>query len=128
MTALLSTIARPEPGEYDPYYKRYIALVKTDDIVATLEQQAEGIARLLGPLSAEQAGFAMPPASGASKKWLATSDHNRCSSLGASLPRPRSFRPPESIEESVKLQIINYKVQNTRIRLIRPYVPMGGNR
>ncbi len=61
MTALLSTIARPEPGEYDPYYKRYIALVKTDDIVATLEQQAEESRALLGPLSAEQAEFRYAP-------------------------------------------------------------------
>ena len=32
-------IARPEPGEYNPYYERYISLVPGDDILATLDAQ-----------------------------------------------------------------------------------------
>lgn len=33
------TIARPEPGEYNPYYERYISLVPGSDILTTLEAQ-----------------------------------------------------------------------------------------
>ena len=32
-------IARPEPGEYNPYYERYISLVAGSDILATLDTQ-----------------------------------------------------------------------------------------
>jgi DNA-directed RNA polymerase subunit K/omega len=32
-------IARPEPGEYNPYYERYISLVKGSDILGTLDAQ-----------------------------------------------------------------------------------------
>jgi uncharacterized damage-inducible protein DinB len=33
------TIARPQPGEYAPYYDRYICLVQGEDILDTLDQQ-----------------------------------------------------------------------------------------
>ncbi len=33
------TIARPEPGEYAPYYDRYISLVAGTDILGTLDAQ-----------------------------------------------------------------------------------------
>ena len=33
------TVARPEPGEYAPYYDRYISLVEGNDIIGTLESQ-----------------------------------------------------------------------------------------
>jgi hypothetical protein len=32
-------IARPEPGEYAPYYDRYISLVSGSDILGTLDEQ-----------------------------------------------------------------------------------------
>jgi uncharacterized damage-inducible protein DinB len=32
-------IARPEPGEYNSYYERYISLVPGSDILATLDEQ-----------------------------------------------------------------------------------------
>jgi len=32
-------IARPEPGEYNPYYGRYISLVAGEDILNALEEQ-----------------------------------------------------------------------------------------
>jgi hypothetical protein len=32
-------IARPQPGEYDPYYDRYISLVQGNDILNTLDEQ-----------------------------------------------------------------------------------------
>src|SRR5438477_12122836 len=33
------TIARPEPGEYAPYYDRYISLVGGTEILGTLDAQ-----------------------------------------------------------------------------------------
>jgi hypothetical protein len=39
MATLTTSFARPQTGEYNPYYDRYISLVKTDDVVAQLEQQ-----------------------------------------------------------------------------------------
>jgi len=33
------TIARPEPGEYNPYYDRYISLISGTDILGTLDDQ-----------------------------------------------------------------------------------------
>ncbi len=35
----LLKIARPEPGEYAPFYERYISLVSGNDILATLDAQ-----------------------------------------------------------------------------------------
>jgi len=40
MSTLVTAIARPQPGEYNPYYDRYISLVGSDDILAALGQQA----------------------------------------------------------------------------------------
>jgi len=39
VSAAAFTIARPEPGEYAPYYERYISLVAGTDILATLDAQ-----------------------------------------------------------------------------------------
>ena len=41
------TIARPEPGEYAPYYDRYISLVPGSDILATLDAQRRETMTLL---------------------------------------------------------------------------------
>ncbi len=57
MSTLATGIRRPEPTEYDPYYERYISLVKTDDMVATLQKQAQETRDLLGKVSAEKAEF-----------------------------------------------------------------------
>lgn len=40
-------IARPEPGEYNPYYERYISLVPGTDILATLDAQRRQMLLLL---------------------------------------------------------------------------------
>jgi len=40
-------IARPEPGEYAPYYDRYIALVTSSDILAALDAQRRQMMLLL---------------------------------------------------------------------------------
>ena len=39
MSTITTSFARPQPGEYNPYYDRYISLVGTDDVVGLLEQQ-----------------------------------------------------------------------------------------
>jgi DinB superfamily len=40
-------IARPEPGEYAPYYDRYISLIMGSDILGTLESQRRQMMLLL---------------------------------------------------------------------------------
>lgn len=50
-------IARPEPGEFDRYYERYVALVKDGDIIATLNNQIAETLGLLGEIDEEKAGF-----------------------------------------------------------------------
>jgi len=41
------SIARPEPGEYAPYYERYISLISGTDIVSTLEARRRQMLILL---------------------------------------------------------------------------------
>ena len=47
MSTLATAISRPLPGEYNPYYDRYISLVKSHDIIAELEKQAPETIALL---------------------------------------------------------------------------------
>ena len=53
----LAAIQRPQPSEYDPYYERYISLVKGEDMGATLQKQAQQTRDLLGKLTTEQSEF-----------------------------------------------------------------------
>jgi hypothetical protein len=46
--------SRPEPGEYDPFYEAYIALVPDGDILATLRDQLAVTIGLLAGLTEEQ--------------------------------------------------------------------------
>src|SRR5215469_15206733 len=48
-SALVATfnIARPEPGEYPPYYEKYISLVPGSDILGALESQRRQMLILL---------------------------------------------------------------------------------
>jgi hypothetical protein len=41
------TVARPEPGEYAPYYDRYISLIEGTDVLGTLESQRRQMLLLL---------------------------------------------------------------------------------
>jgi uncharacterized damage-inducible protein DinB len=59
-------IARPQPGEYAPYYERYISLVQENDILATLDRQRREMVLLLSGLSEEQGDFRYAP-----EKWSA---------------------------------------------------------
>jgi len=47
VTAAALTIARPEPGEYAPYYERYISLIPGSDILGTLDAQRRQMMLLL---------------------------------------------------------------------------------
>lgn len=44
---LANAIGRPEPGEYAPYYDRYISLISGEDILGTLDQQRREMLLLL---------------------------------------------------------------------------------
>ncbi len=59
-------IARPEPGEYAPYYDRYIALVPGNDILATLESQRRQMLLLLSGRDEADGDFRYAP-----DKWSA---------------------------------------------------------
>ena len=70
MSTAATSISRPEPSEYDPYYERYISLVKTDDMVATLQKQAQETRDLLSKVSAEKAEFRYAPGKWSVKEVL----------------------------------------------------------
>ena len=46
-TLTANTSLRPQPGEYTPYYDRYISLVPANDILAALEDQRRQMLLLL---------------------------------------------------------------------------------
>jgi len=60
------TIARPEPGEYNPYYDRYISLVPGTDILGTLDTQRRQTLLLLSGRDEEDGNFRYSP-----EKWSA---------------------------------------------------------
>ena len=47
MTSAATASIRPQPGEYAPYYDRYISLVPANDILAALEDQRRQMLLLL---------------------------------------------------------------------------------
>jgi hypothetical protein len=59
-------IARPEPGEYAPYYERYISLVPGDDILETLDEQRRQLILLLSGRDESDGDFRYAP-----EKWSA---------------------------------------------------------
>ncbi len=60
------TIARPELGEYAPYYERYISLVPGSDILATLDAQRRQTMLLLSGRDESDGDFRYAP-----DKWTA---------------------------------------------------------
>jgi hypothetical protein len=58
------TVARPESGEYAPYYDRYISLVKGNDIVGILESQRRQMMLLLSGRDEADGDFRYAP-----EKW-----------------------------------------------------------
>ncbi len=55
------TIARPEPGEYAPYYQHYISLVAGNDILATLDAQRRQMLLLLSGRDEADGDFRYAP-------------------------------------------------------------------
>ena len=53
MTASPITLERPKPGEYKPYFDRYISLIPGNDIIGTLEKQLPKTVALLAARSEE---------------------------------------------------------------------------
>jgi hypothetical protein len=66
ITAPELIIARPEPGEYAPYYSRYISLVQGKDILTALDQQRRDTMTLLCGRDEEDGDFRYAP-----EKWSA---------------------------------------------------------
>jgi hypothetical protein len=60
------TVTRPQPGEYAPYYDRYISLVPGGDILETLDQQRRQTMLLLCGRDDEDGDFRYAP-----DKWSA---------------------------------------------------------
>jgi hypothetical protein len=58
------TIARPQAGEYAPYYARYISLVPGEDILNTLDEQRRQMMLLLCGRDDDDADFRYAP-----EKW-----------------------------------------------------------
>src|SRR5882724_1154995 len=53
MSTLTVSFGRPQAGEYNPYYDRYISLVGSDDIVGLLEKQPQETIALFRSASAK---------------------------------------------------------------------------
>ena len=64
------TIARPEPGEYNPYYDRYISLVPGTDILGTLDTQRRHTLLLLSGRDEEDGNFRYSPGKWSAKEVL----------------------------------------------------------
>jgi hypothetical protein len=60
------TIARPQAGEYAPYYNRYISLIQGEDILNTLDQQRRQTMLLLSGRDDDDGDFRYAP-----EKWSA---------------------------------------------------------
>jgi hypothetical protein len=60
------TVARPQAGEFAPYYDRYISLIHGDDILNTLDQQRRDTMLLLSCRDDEDGDFRYAP-----EKWSA---------------------------------------------------------
>ncbi|MFZ0543053.1 MAG: DinB family protein [Candidatus Sulfotelmatobacter sp.] len=60
------TVARPQPGEYAPYYERYISLVRGNDVLSTLDQQRRETLLLLSCRDEKEGNFRYAP-----EKWSA---------------------------------------------------------
>lgn len=59
-------VARPKPGEFAPYYERYISLVEGEDILTTLDEQRRQTMLLLSGRSDADGNFRYAP-----DKWNA---------------------------------------------------------
>ena len=100
MSTLATSINRPAPSEYDPYYERYISLVSTHDIVATLRQQVEDTRAFLRSLTEQQGDFRYAPGKWSVKEVLGhMSDTERIMSYRAMRIARGDKTPIEGFEQ-----------------------------
>ncbi len=100
MSTLSTSISRPAPAEYDPYYERYISLVSTDDIVATLQNQIQDTRTLLRSLPEQQGDFRYAPGKWSIKEVLGhMSDTERIMSYRAMRIARGDKTPIEGFEQ-----------------------------
>jgi hypothetical protein len=100
MSTLTTSITRPAPTEYDPYYERYISLVSTHDIVSTLQQQVQDTRTLLGSLTGQQGDFRYAPGKWSVKEVLGhMSDTERIMSYRAMRIARGDKTPIEGFEQ-----------------------------
>lgn len=64
------TIARPRPGEYAPYYDRYISLIQGEDILNSLDQQRRQMMLLLSGRDDEDGDLRYAPGKWSAKQVL----------------------------------------------------------
>jgi uncharacterized damage-inducible protein DinB len=70
VTPAVVNIGRPQPGEYAPYYDRYISLVPAEDILGTLDQQRRQTLLLLSGRSESEGDFRYAPGKWSVKELL----------------------------------------------------------
>ena len=61
MEAKKAPLARPEPGEYAPYYEKYISLVSGNDVLGALEAQRLVMQQLVSAHSERDGNFRYAP-------------------------------------------------------------------
>jgi uncharacterized damage-inducible protein DinB len=61
MEAKRAVTSRPEPGEYAPYYEKYVALIPGNDIVTILESQRLQMIQLFAARSERDGNFRYAP-------------------------------------------------------------------
>ena len=69
MSTLTASFGRPLPGEFNPYYDKYVSLVPSGDVVGLLEQQAPETVALFKSLSTK-ADFRYAPGKWSVKEML----------------------------------------------------------
>jgi hypothetical protein len=57
----MAAIGEPRPGEYAPYYERYVSLVRCGDILEVPAKQGAEVRRTLSGVPEERAGFRYAP-------------------------------------------------------------------
>jgi uncharacterized damage-inducible protein DinB len=64
------TVARPQPGEYAPYYERYVSLVQGEDVLHALDQQRRQTMLLLSGRDDADGDFRYAPGKWSAKELL----------------------------------------------------------
>lgn len=65
-----TTLERPRPGEYNPYYDRYISLIPGNDVIATLASQLPKTVALLSARSEQDGDLRYAPGKWSVKEAL----------------------------------------------------------